>query len=335
MTSTAAPSPELFFQTLSAYQRTAALKTAIELDLFSAVHDGAATAPTIAEHIGASLRGTRILCDYLTLLGFMTKSGDRYSLTPDTALFLVRQSPAYLGGTLEFLASDDVVKNVAGLSNAVRHGTVPPQSNTVTEENPVWEKFARAMVPMMAMPAGVMADILSPGSVATPRVLDIAAGHGIFGITIAQRIPGAQIYAVDWPRVLTVATEHAHAAGVGDRHHSIAGDAFTVDWGKGYDLALVTNFLHHFDVSTCTAFLRKVHGSLNAGGRVAVLEFVPDEDRVNPPMQAAFALYMLAGTASGDAYTMSELSNMLESAGFHGVTRHDGLGVETLIVATA
>jgi tRNA A58 N-methylase Trm61 len=280
------------------------------------------------------VRGTRILCDYVTMLGFTTKTGDQYALTPDSSVFLVRQSPAFFGGTLEFLASDEIVRNLDGLTAAVRRGTVPPQSNTVSEENPVWEKFARAMVPMMAMPAQGIADILGGASSGPQRVLDIAAGHGIFGITVAQRNPQAEVVAVDWPRVLTVATENAVALGVAARHTTIPGDAFTVDWGAGYDVALVTNFLHHFDVPTCTAFLKKVHGSLNEGGRVVILEFVPNEDRVSPPMAAGFALSMLAGTPSGDAYTMAEVTSMSEAAGFHDVTRHDLRGPEVVIVAT-
>jgi 2-polyprenyl-3-methyl-5-hydroxy-6-metoxy-1,4-benzoquinol methylase len=329
-----APTPELFFQTLNAYQRTAVLKTALELDVFSAIHDGAMSADSIAQRCAASTRGTRILCDALTVLGFLTKVDDRYSLTPETALFLTRQSPAYMGGTLEFLASDQVVRNFDGLTAAVRQGTVPQQSNTVTEENPVWEKFARAMVPMMVMPAQAIADILGVAGSGPQRVLDIAAGHGMFGIAIAQRNPEAQVVAVDWPKVLSVATENARAMGVGAHHQTVAGDAFVVDWGTGYDVALVTNFLHHFDRATCTAFLRRVHASLKDGGRVAILEFVPNSDRVSPPIPAAFALLMLAGTASGDAYTMAELAGMLEDAGFSGVTRHDLVGPQTVVVAS-
>jgi precorrin-6B methylase 2 len=239
-----------------------------------------------------------------------------------------------MGGMLEFLASDQIVRNLDGLTTTVRSGTVPPQSNIVSEENPVWEKFARAMVPMMAMPAQAIADILGGAASGPQRVLDIAAGHGIFGVTIAQRNPQATVVAVDWPRVLTVATENAVALGVAARHTTVAGDAFTVDWGSGYDIALVTNFLHHFDVATCTSFLRKIHASLNKGGRVVILEFVPNEDRVSPPFPAAFALAMLAQTGGGDAYTMAELRSMCEAAGFHGVTRHDLPGPESVIVAT-
>src|SRR2546425_12836575 len=105
---TPAPSPALVFDTINAYQKTAAIKAAIELDIFTALADSPATADVIARHAKASPRGIRILCDYLTILGFLTKSGDRYALTPDSALFLNRKSPAYAGGTLEFLLSNEI-----------------------------------------------------------------------------------------------------------------------------------------------------------------------------------------------------------------------------------
>ncbi len=330
------PSPELFFETLWSYQRTAALKTAIELDLFSAIHQGARTADAIATACQASPRGTRVLCDYLSMLGFLDKQDGAYALTPDSAIFLVRQSAAYVGGTIEFLLSDGIVRNHDHLTAAVKAGGVADEAgNTVSEENPVWESFARAMVPMMAMPAQAIADILGVAAAGPIRVLDIAAGHGIFGVAIAQRNPQAEVVAVDWPRVLNVATENATAAGVASRHRTVPGDAFTVNWGTGYDIALVTNFLHHFDVPTCTAFLRKVRESLSGGGRVAILEFVPNEDRISPPLPAGFALTMLVGTRGGDAYTMSELTGMLRGAGFRDVMRYDLQGPQTVIVAAS
>lgn len=330
----AAPSPELFFHTLWAYQRTAAIRTAVELDVFSAIHAGARTAGAIAEHCAASPRGTRILCDYLAMMGFLEKTGDQYALTQDSATFLVKGSAAYMGGVIDFLMSEAIVRNLDRLTDTVRRGTVEPESNIVSEENPVWEDFARAMVPMMAPAAREMADLLTGHSEGRRRVLDIAAGHGLFGIAIAQRNPEAEIVAVDWPRVVSVASENAGRLGVAARHSTIAGDAFTVAWGGGYDLALVTNFLHHFDVPTCTSFLRKVQACLHPGGQIAVLEFVPGEDRLSPSLPAGFALTMLAETAGGDAYTFSELSAMLRDAGFGDVVRYDLQGPQTLVVAT-
>ena len=147
------------------------------------------------------------------------------------------------------------------------------------------------------------------------KVLDIADGHGVFGVEIAKRFPNAEITAVDWPNVLTVAQETANTASLGNRYHTIAGSAFEVNYGGGYDLVLLTNFLHHFDAPTCETLLRKVHASLTPQGRVITLEFVPNEDRISPA-SADFALVMLATTPAGDAYTFKELDTMFQHAGY-------------------
>src|SRR5207253_8129768 len=196
---------------------------------------------------------------------------------------------------------------VSVLSETIRLGSVAADVNTVSDANPIWVQFARAMVPMMMPAAQAIADLLAVQSAGPLRVLDIAAGHGIFGITIAQRNPSAEIVAVDWAPVLAVAAEHAESAGVRDRYRTLPGDAFQVDFGAGYDVALVTNFLHHFDQPTCTNFLKKVYAALEPGGKVVVLEFVPNDDRVSPPVPARFSLTMLVATAGGDAYTFAEL----------------------------
>jgi ubiquinone/menaquinone biosynthesis C-methylase UbiE len=173
------------------------------------------------------------------------------------------------------------------------------------------------------MPAAfAIADVLSASAPPNAKVLDLAAGHGMFGIVVAQKMPGAKIVAVDWAPVLAVAKENARTFGVQDRHEALAGDAFKVDFGTDFDVALVTNFLHHFDQSTCTSFLKKVGASLKPGGRVVVLEFVPNPDRVSPPIPASFSLTMLAGTPAGDAYTLAELQKQLEDAGFKNVSSH-------------
>ena len=97
------PSPALFFDTISAYQRTEALRAAIELDLFSLVAAGRQTATELANASQAAPRGIRILADYLTILGFLQKHDDRYELSADAKAFLDRASPAYLGGAVSFM----------------------------------------------------------------------------------------------------------------------------------------------------------------------------------------------------------------------------------------
>jgi 2-polyprenyl-3-methyl-5-hydroxy-6-metoxy-1,4-benzoquinol methylase len=311
------PSPLLFFQTINAYQRTEALKAAIELDVFTAIGEGAGTAAEIARRCGASERGTRILCDYLTIMGFLNKDGNSYSLTQDSAIFLDKRSPAYLGGTIEFMSTDRLTDNFKNFAEVVRKGgSLDEEGGTVAPDNPIWVKFARGMAPMIAMPAEMMAKLADPEGNKKLKILDIAAGHGLFGIAFAKNNPQAEIVALDWPKVLEVAQENATKAGVADRYSTIPGSAFDVDFGTGYDLVLLTNFLHHFDPPTCETLLRRVYGSLNEGGRAVTLEFVPNDDRISPPEAAAFSVMMLGSTPSGDAYTFSELEKMFANAGF-------------------
>jgi SAM-dependent methyltransferase len=327
------PSAEIVFDTLFAYQRSAALKSAIDLDVFTAIDGGDDTFGAIATRSGASDRGMRILCDYLATIGLLTKSDGRYHLTPESAAFLSKRSPAYLGTTARFLLRPELKHNFEALTEAVRRGGVPPSGdNNVADENPIWVEFARSMGPMMVPAAHAIADLVG-GTSGALKVLDIAAGHGLFGITIAQRNPLAQIVAVDWPAVLAVASEHARAAQVQDRYRTLPGDAFKVDFPNGFNVALVTNFLHHFDQVTCTTFLKKVYAALAPGGRVVVLEFVPNPDRVSPPVPARFSLTMLAGTPGGDAYTFAELQHQLEEAGFRSVSAHALPTPETVLLA--
>jgi 2-polyprenyl-3-methyl-5-hydroxy-6-metoxy-1,4-benzoquinol methylase len=336
MTSTsAAPTPELYFDTILAYQRTAALRAAVHLDLFTAMDgpDGARTAPEIAKRIGAPERGTTVLCDYLAILGFLHKSGGRYELTPDSVMFLSTRSPAYLGTTADFLASPEMMGNFDTLTDTIRRGTIAPvNNNTVADDNPLWVQFARAMAPMMMPPAFGIADALGVASAGPLHVLDIAAGHGAFGIVLAQQNPRVDVVALDWAAVLDVARENAERAGVGDRYRLLPGDAFKVDYGTGFDVALVTNFLHHFDHATNVSFMRKVAAALKPGGRAAVLEFVPNDDRISPPMAAGFAITMLAGTPGGTAYTFAELRTIALEAGFSSATAHP-VPPQTIVVA--
>jgi precorrin-6B methylase 2 len=311
------PSPLLFFQTINAYQRTEALKAAIELEVFTAIGEGKSTAAEIARRSNASERGTRILCDYLTIIGFLNKDGNSYSLTQDSAVFLDKRSPAYLGGTIEFMSTDKLTDNFMNFAEAVRKGgSIDEDGGTVAPDNPIWVKFARGMAPMIAMPAQMMAKLADPDANNKIKVLDIAAGHGLFGIAFAKNNQQAEIVALDWPKVLEVAQENAAQAGVADRYSTIAGSAFEVDFGTGYDLVLLTNFLHHFDPPTCETLLRKVNAALNEAGRVVTLEFVPNEDRITPPEAASFSVMMLGSTPSGDAYTFSEFEKMFANAGF-------------------
>jgi 2-polyprenyl-3-methyl-5-hydroxy-6-metoxy-1,4-benzoquinol methylase len=339
--SVAPPNPGLVFDMLNAYQRTTALKAAIELDLFRAVGEGPGDLASIARHCSASERGIRILCDFLVINGVLIKENGHYKHTPTSATFLDPHSPACLASTAQFLANPANMEPYNDLAHVVRTGRTTLAGNgSVEPENPIWVQFAETMAPMMGPLAGplgkVVLDSHVDGHHGPMHVLDIAAGHGLFGIEIAKQNPQARVTGLDWAPVLRVALKNAQKAGVHDRYNMLPGSAFEVDFGGPYDAVLLTNFLHHFSKATCVELLKKVRGSLKPGGKAATLEFVPNPDRISPPMPASFAMIMLASTAEGDAYTFAELEAMYAEAGFSDIAAHPvPMSPHTIVTGTA
>ena len=315
------PSPENIFSTLISYQKAYMLKAAIELDLFTAIAEGAHEAAALARRVGGSERGVRILADGLTVEGFLQKGNGRYSLAPESALFLDKRSPAYMGGMAEFLTSEENVRNFSRFADCVRKGgTVSEIGDNSKPVDHRWVSFARSMASMAAPMAGVLSQIVNANPAGDTHILDIAAGHGMYGITVAKNNPHVRVTALDWAPVLEVASENARKAGVAERYSLRPGSAFDTDLGNGYDYVFVTNFLHHFDVPTNEMLLGRFHAALKPGGKVVTVEFVPNEDRVSPPMAASFSLLMLAYTDAGDAYTFPEYEKMFQNAGFRKCT---------------
>ena len=307
------PTPQNIFSLLLAFQQTAALRGAIELDLFTAIGLGKSSVSDLAAHCQAAERGIRILCDALVAIGLLTKEADRYGLTEEAARFLDRASPTRVGDVAKFMGSETITSSFRDIAETVRRGgTILEGNGTLEPDHPAWVEFAGSMAPL----AEAVASLLESSGTTARKVLDIAAGHGLFGISVARRSEHTDLVALDWRAVVEVARENAECAGLSGRFCTVAGSAFEVDLGSGYDLVLLPNFLHHFSRQECVDALQRIHQALAPGGRVAIVEFIPDENRVASREPALFALTMLATTPNGDAYTFAEYASMLAEAGF-------------------
>lgn len=318
------PSLSLVWDAFTGYQRTFALKAAVELDVFGQIASGATTIDELAQRCQAAPRGLRALLNHLVADGLLTRDGAQYGLSATSAAFLDPKGMSHVGGAIRFMASPMIVDSFIRLTDAVRRGgTAVPAEGTLAPEHPVWVEFARAMGPLAGMTAVLLANLLDVDRAPAMQVLDISAGHGMFGITLARLNPHVVVTALDWKNVLAVAEENARAAGVAERFRTLPGSALEIGYGKDFDLILVPNFLHHFDAPTCERVLTKAHAALKPGGRVAILELIPDDDRSGPADAVRFALVMLATTPAGDSYTFAEYQTMLRNSGFGSATMHE------------
>ena len=274
-----------------------------------------------------------MLSDNMGALGLLGKHGQEYSLTEESAKFLDRRSPACVAGVAGFLTLPKLMDGYRNIAEVVRGGqNALGGQGTLEPENPIWVDFARSMGPLQMPFAEAIAQTLRP----TRDKMESARYRGGTR-NIRNRRSEAQSerrnLCAGLAAVLKVAQEHARKAGVEGRYHTIPGSVFEVDLGSGYDVVLLTGFLHHFDPATIEKLLKRIHGALAPNGRVVTLEFVPNDDRVTPPVTAAWAINMLVTTPQGDAYPFSEYDRMFRSAGFSSNELIRVPGPEALIVS--
>ena len=320
-------SPAWLLDEFRAYERSLTLRTAIELDLFTRIGAGVDTIPALAKATRASVRGLRVLCDNLAAHQHLVKKSGRYRLTLNSRIFLSKDSPACFASTIRFLASDAYIKAFCDLLRSVKRGRAR------TLKTP-WPDYARLMSPLAQDVAASVAEALTADSAGPMRVLDVAAGHGLYGLALGAHNPQAEIYALDAADVLRVAARNARRAGLGKRFHSIPGDAFTTSFGGPYDLVLAGNIAHHLEPGANIKLFRKCRAALKPKGKLVVLDFVINEDRVSPAAEAGFAIHLFA-TGSCDVYTLAEYRGMLRAAGFRRITQGTPRGYGSWMIVSS
>ena len=314
--------PQQLMQMSMSYTSSRVLAAGVGLGVFSHIASGRQTAAEVARAAGASERGTRMLLDALVGLDLLTKENGRYHLTPAAQRYLVRESPDYLGAIME----DDTLWDVWGkLTEAVRTGKPPRRVEDQAEAEKFFPVLIRSLHVMNREPARRAAQALTGGAGRRGlRVLDVACGSGVWGIALAEADPAATVTFQDFPGVLERTREYAERHGVAGRSDYLPGDLKRVDFGTGrYDVALLGNIVHSEGEVSSRDLFRRLHRALRPGGRLVVIDLLPNDERSGPPYPLLFALNMLLNTEAGDTYTLAEYTQWLTEAGFTRVETAD------------
>jgi ubiquinone/menaquinone biosynthesis C-methylase UbiE len=329
-------SPRPLMRILGDFGNSQILDASLEYDFFTLIHKGFHTAEEVARQAATDPRATRIVLDALLALGLMEKKAGRYSLPAISEVFLVRGKPSYMG---EFrhvaLALWD---GMAHLKESLKTGK--PLSRLDTgDELQVWEKLVIGIIPIAEPAAKALCDILHIGADRKGlRVLDIAGGSSIFGMTILGRNPSAQVTQLDWPNVNAVAKKLNRERGLDGKIRFIDGEhkSAAIETNH-YDLVLASNFCRFESPQRNQELFHKAYGALRAGGKFVVNDFLPNEERTGPTFALRFSVYTLTHTPDGECWTLSQYSDWLTAAGFTSVEAHGDipktLPGTTLIVA--
>jgi ubiquinone/menaquinone biosynthesis C-methylase UbiE len=322
--------PDRIFQYWFGYAAPLMLEAGVRHKIFDALDAGPKSAEQVAAVTGTSPRGTRILLNGLAGLEIVRKSGYQYSLTPESAKFLVSTKPAFMGGILRHTST--IIPNWLKLADSVKTGKPSKSVNQEATGSEFFREFVEDMFPMGIGASKQLAESLDlKGPV---KVLDIAAGSGVWSIPLAQKYPTARVTIVDWEGVIPAAQKVTKRMGVGDRYEFKPGDLLAVNFGTGYNVATLGHILHSEGEERSRKLIKKVFDALAPGGTIVIAETIPNDDRTGPPHALIFAVNMLVHTDVGDTFTFAEMSKWLREAGFSNVRTLDTPTPSPLILAT-
>jgi ubiquinone/menaquinone biosynthesis C-methylase UbiE len=297
------------------------LAAAIQLGVFSQIASGCTTVNEIAVGTEASERGMRMLLDALTAFRLLRKKNERYALSEVAAKHLVRESPDYMGYALE---KDLLWESWGHLTEAVRSGKPFRTVEARERAEEFFPTLVRSLHITNREPARRLAKMLTASAATAVHALDVACGSGVWGIELALAEPRVSVTAQDFPKVLDLTRQYLKTNGVEDRFDFLPGDLKEVDFGElRFDLAILGNICHSEGELASRSLLVRLHRALRPGGRVAIVDMQPNEDRTGPVYPVVFALNMLVNTDHGGTYTLREYTSWLNEAGFGRVDTAD------------
>ena len=303
--------PDDLQQHLRGFQASRALLSAVELDLWSAVGDGA-TAEQVAAKRSTHPRATAMLLDALVALDVLGKTDGRYHQTPVSERYLMQG--ARDDARAAILHTAHLWPRWSTLTECVRQGTSVTYQEMVERDDEWTESFIAAMHRNASARAPLV--VRTVGVQGARRMLDVGGGSGAYSIAFARANPALQVEVFDLPTVLPIAQGHIDEAGLADRILTRAGDLRTDALGEGYDLILLSAICHMLGPEGNADLIRRCFTALAPGGRLVIQDFVLTPDRTEPRVGALFALNMLVGTPEGSSYSSAEYLSWLEGAGF-------------------
>jgi ubiquinone/menaquinone biosynthesis C-methylase UbiE len=335
-TSASAPvTPERIYQLAFGYAPPLVLEAGIRHHVFDVLDSGPKSIPEVSQATGASERGLTAIMNVLAGLDFLAK--DRkgiYSLTPESAAFLVSTKPGFQGGLIRH-SSEHLVPRWLHLNEVVATGQPVAAVNQQGPGSDFFAQFVNDILPMSYHVTQELAAHLNLKDANAPvRVLDLAAGSGVWGIGLAQSSSQVRVTAVDWPGVIPVTRKTVARFGLADRFTFVEGDLLQADFGAGHNVATLGHILHSEGIARSKALLQKTFQALGAGGTIAIQEFLVNAERTGPLGGLIFAVNMLVNTDCGDTFSFEEISGWLGEAGFVDARTINTHGPSPLILAT-
>ncbi len=306
---------EQLLEWMRGFQVPCVLAAGADLDVFNLLSAAPLSAAEAAERLRCDVRAMTVLLDALTGIGVLVKTEDRYALPVAVAPLVVDGPPPSVAAMLRHQAN--CLRRWSQLPWVVQSGRPAAAGTSVRGAEADQASFIGAMHDIANQIAVPLIGEINPGGFRC--VLDVGGGSGTWTLAWLGAAPEARAILFDLPAVIPMARERLAACGVADRVQLVAGDFYSDPLPRGADLVWLSAIIHQNSPAENLALYHRVAEALEPGGRVLIRDIVMDESRTAPAAGTLFAVNMLVGTPGGGTYTLSEIRNGLESAGFDDV----------------
>lgn len=309
------------------FQKSRILFSSLELDVFTVIGTETKAVAQIAEEVNANLKSLEKLLNALVNMGFLLKKGDTYTNKPDSLIYLSRESPNYLGDLMHIASLWD---NWSNLTQTIRIGK-PIQYQDISEKSDSWlESFILSSF----RESKKYADLICKQVPAKNpfKILDLGAGSGVYAIEFAKMYPKATVYALELPRVANITKKFIDRSGLNERIKVISADMITDDFGKDYDLVILSDVLSEFSFKTNLDLMKKIYDSLNFNGVIAVFDYFYNDDKTGPQESTMQALNMMINTLDGEVLNNTDIWFALKEAWFMDIYKVETNFGKSLII---
>ncbi|NJP95650.1 methyltransferase [Nonomuraea sp. FMUSA5-5] len=329
MTGLDVTTPAGLIRLCNAFCESKALLTAVELDLFTELHDNPATEEEIRVRLGLHGRGLRDFLLLLTALGLLERQGKRYRNAAGADQYLVREQPTYIGGFMR-RANDNLYPAYGKLSEALRTGLPQAQGDfdDVLRDPKVLGRFIHMM--------DALTQVLGPQLIeaydfsAHGTLLDVGGCRGNLAGQIVKAHPDLTGTVFDLPQMEPFFTEHMASLGLSSKMTFNPGD-FWNDPLPQADVVVMGHVLHDYDFDKRRFLVEKAAAAVRPGGALLVYDRMLDEG----PAQVenlVISLDMLLVSEGGSEYPVEELRQHAALAGFTSLEEKRLGDFDTLLI---
>jgi ubiquinone/menaquinone biosynthesis C-methylase UbiE len=309
---------------LYSFTRSQLLFSAIDLDVFKAIHQGRGTVDELVPILQVDGRALKIFLDGLIGIGFLQKTPEGcYILPPDVAQFLVKGEDQYIGGMVKHCKR--LYENWMLLTDVIKSGQPAGGSQSLADVETFFSELVKGLYVSNYPTAQKLAEFLKIGSeLKGIKILDVAGGSGVWSIAMLEKDAGSTATVLDYPTVVHVAEEYVTHHGLEGRYDYFPADLEITEFPKEqYDLAVLANICHGIGPYSTETLFQKTFHALKPGGKIVIVDFVPDDQRSQPGWPLIFGVNMLVCTQDGNVFTEAEYRQWLSAAGFSCISKSE------------